>query len=104
MTPSPGTRRRSAWTISARRPRTARSGSGMAIMARLRRQKSSERTDTAARRLSKCSFGLDDELTGAREAVGGHDRACDLLGSIRAISVARDGEDSWAAVEFHRQR
>ena len=42
MTPSPGTRRRSAWTISARRPRTARSGSGMAIKARLQRQKPSQ--------------------------------------------------------------
>ena len=105
--------------------------------------KTIKRTDTVARRLSKCSFGVDehdaevvdigqrrprDDLIAERaeeivrvvvgeqgsgveaetsrplEAVGGHDRACDLLGPVHAVGVAGDGEDPRPAVEFDRQR
>ena len=38
------------------------------------------------------------------EAIGAHDRARDLLGAVRAVGVASDGEDSEPAVELDRQR
>ena len=54
--------------------------------------------------LSASDPGVEAELPRTREAVGGHDRAGDLLGPIHAIGVACDGEDSRPAVEFDRQR